>query len=403
VTNSTQMPTRSVFPTFCHISEFRAQGYPRLDTMICLSSPLTLWSPSLSFVQQYKNDQIDADQLCRLVERGVVRIAARQDWIENGERRQQLAKIEFTGAEWTEYDARILDIAKKDAGKEPSAARVQIARKEDGYDVADTFLARRPEAVDNICRLVKEKKVPAGTLERIEIRALTGPQAAREVLRDARNHGRAIKDTGSELPFLSIEYGEFIKLIGEVDEPIAVATTERNRRSAKEVARQTMDLLDNLASMQQPNLEAFAGSAAHKQLAGWMAQRADDARGKDVSDIESLILRSLKSDVDDHFPSLSVLELPAIKADAELVKLLAEIIALLAFALNPRDPWHITGAAFVALRLAHRLLIAFDFAGPHYEGMNWPFLYAFGHRPRGRDLEAFQAYLQRRLNRLGQS
>jgi len=34
------------FPTFCHISEYRLQGYSSLHRMLACSRPLVLWAPA---------------------------------------------------------------------------------------------------------------------------------------------------------------------------------------------------------------------------------------------------------------------------------------------------------------------------------------------------------------------
>ncbi len=396
------MSSRS-FPTFCHISEFRDQGYPRLDTMICLSSPLTLWAPSLHLVEKHQNEQVNAELLCRLVENGVVRIAAREAWINNGaRRRKQAADGEFEGATWTTYDERIQRIAAEDQNVRPKRnARVQIADEETGYERAEKFLSEHPEAIERVSRLLKDKKVPAGTVERIEQRSLVGFQAAREVLRDASNHGCAITDTGSEVPFLSLEYGEFMKLINEIDEPLPVTASDRRLRSVREVAEQTLDLLDDLAVFGHQKLEKFAGSHTHKKLAEWMAARAEDAKDKNVTDIEALILSSLHRDVDANFPELLTPNLREIYRSGELTEVLSRSFELLATAVHPTDPWHLAGALLVVLRLGHGLLVRFNFAPPYYKGMNWPFLYAFGRKPRLMEINDFRSYLERRLRRIG--
>lgn len=391
-----------VFPTFCHVSEFGRRGYERLDTMISMSLPLTLWAPSLKLASHYSTGQIDADSLVRLVDRGAVRIAGREDWIKNGIKRRDRAK-EWEGADWTEQDSRIERIAAADEGiRQETARRVQIVADEDGYDRADAFLQVRPDAIPKISRMIQNGKIPDGSRERIERNQLTGYKAAREVLRDARNHGRAIADTASKVPFLSLEYGNFIDLVNECDDPI-VYESERRLRSTKEFAKKTLNLLDDLGAFGQPNLEKFAGSAAHHELANWIGEMAEIVQDRNVGDIEGLILESLRKDIDENFPQFSISGAPAAyeafknELPFETFGILYE---LLACAANPRDPWHLGSATLVVIRYGYRLLSSFGFVPMGYSGMNWPFFYVFGRKPRINDLEKFQHYLKVRQQNL---
>ena len=396
----------AVFPTFCHISEFGDRAYNRLDTMISLSFPLTLWAPSWNFIEAHANEQVSASVVCKLVEKGLIRIAGREFWINNRKRRQERAK-EWEGAQWTTYDERIQSIAVEDQDTRPEQARrVQIVADEDGYPRADEFLSNRPEAIESISRLIRNKKIPQGTQERIEREGLTGFQAAREVLRDARNHGRAIGDTGARVPFLSLDYGRFVGLINEIDEPLVITTSERRVRSIRELAQKTLDLLDDLASFGQPNLSTFAGSSAHYELASWMAEITEVVKDKNVSDIEQLVLESLRRDIDKNFPEIPTFDIREVHEkleNQEMTEVLSRIFELLACAVHPGDLWHLGGAIFVSLRFGYNLLISFNFVPADYAGMNWLFLYVFGRRPRLRDLELFRHYLEIRLKGLGWS
>src|SRR5437899_779197 len=149
------MATPHVFPTFCHISEFGERGYKRLDTMISMSLPLTLWAPSMKIASRYSTEQTNPPVLLRLLDLGVVRIAGRDDWINNGPKRRLRAKM-WEGAEWTQEDSAIQRIAAADRNLQPeNSRRVQEVADEDGYDHADEFLQARPDAMQEIYRLIE--------------------------------------------------------------------------------------------------------------------------------------------------------------------------------------------------------------------------------------------------------
>jgi len=389
----------SYFPTFCHISEFGERAYRRLTAMAAVSRPLTLWSPSLQEAGSWPSGQLDAKVLVNLVAnptepgRTGIRIAGREDWIYNGPRRRSRAE-KWPGAAWTPWDAQIRDIAECDKNEDDNRKRVLVVGEADGYDRADEFLDSRPNVGDAIgVFIARGGKIPEGTRERIVEQNLVGWRAAREVLRDARNHGRAIKDTASKVPFLTLEYARFIDLMNQLDDPIEVIPTVKQIRSTKAVIEATLDLLDELQKLGRPDIAKLLSSKAHAKMAKWMNGMVEYSDGKNVSDIDRFVLDEFSRAIERESPSRSPLE--TLEDFHVYGSILFEAVRL---ALHPWEALEYFGMGFAVKEHGRSLLARLGVASPYNE-MLWVFLYVFGHPPNAQEAETVRYYLELRAKR----
>ena len=192
---------------FWHFNEASGANGDMLTPLMLFSSQLTLWAPSKSIVQEaYRNDlcPFDACAFLELLRNGCFRIAAREDWIVNGDQRR---KSNWVGATFhKEFDGEILKIFADDHGKKD--ARVFTAPDERGYAIADEQIEANGIQYQTALSHVRDRKIPKGTLERTS--RLVGCQsanwtsemekrAARELLRDSVNHEDARLYTCSDV------------------------------------------------------------------------------------------------------------------------------------------------------------------------------------------------------------
>jgi hypothetical protein len=400
-TGDRAMAIQSVFPTFCHISEFGPEAYRKLSVMAALSRPLVLWAPSISELDATANCHVDAAKLLRLLEKppqpgqSGIRIAGRKDWLYNGPRRQKRSG-DWDGARWTKEDEAIKTIARDDEKEPRDKQRVMIIDEEDGYDRADEFLGAHPESSEKISHLVLKGRIPPGTRQRIESQKLTGAVAAREVLRDARNHGKAIRDTGTKLPFLTLEYARFIELINEMDDPLDDLSPRLiETRSFKVFARTTLDLLEELSKLGRPDVELLIASPAHQKMAEWMDHMLVFARGKKTGEIERLMLEELCRDVGKEFPKLR----PQIDVVDDFHLFGQLFLELVLVTCDPFDAWGWGRLAFAIKEHGRKLLARFGYV-TNFDEMQWLFLYVFGHRPNNREAEMVHHLLKTKVRNM---
>lgn len=197
--------TEPVFRTFCHISEYNELGYANLHRLVAGSKPLVLWAPSSAMLRAHSS--IPVDEFLVLLREGLVRVAGRERWLLD-RRYRDLRAQRWAAAAWDdEIDGAIYRTYIEDLHvTDPGARRVIVADDEPGQSWAERTLASDPGQVD-FWREVLDRPdvaeyVPGGTLEAIEREGMDPEAATLRILRDARNHGQAVRDTGAEVPFL---------------------------------------------------------------------------------------------------------------------------------------------------------------------------------------------------------
>src|SRR5205085_3448032 len=116
----------------------------------------------------------------------------REEWFDKNSRNRR----DWSGAHWLDdFDDEILAILRERENAPLGQRSVRIVEKEDGYDWAEAYLNRKPDrVVETVTKLIRERKVPHGVMDK-SLRSLehgNEREAVKTVLRDLRNHVRAI-------------------------------------------------------------------------------------------------------------------------------------------------------------------------------------------------------------------
>jgi hypothetical protein len=229
------------FPTFCHIGEYDEDGYQKLHRMLAMSQPLILWAPTSSQLEHEKC-RIPPRAFLEYVEEGRIRVMARKKWLTDPTFRDHLAfKADrpYPGARWDKnFDGELKRICEQDASYPAEQRHVLVAPEENGWEWAEKYLESNPEQITRWSRVARgkkpEAKVPTGTLQAAFRYAGDDPaKFAQAVLRDAYNHGDAIKLSGADVPFLlSATDRRFLDILGETAAPEQRAANRRGGRKA---------------------------------------------------------------------------------------------------------------------------------------------------------------------------
>lgn len=194
---------------FSHVSEFGVGGYQMLPLMALMSSELTVWSPSAVLIRQANAAgklSLSTRDVLDLIEAGVIRVAARQRWLENDPAMRNRPE-----AEWDrEFDGAILRMAREDAQGATDQPRVRVMPDEQGYDRAREYLESSTVEAECIVATARvalsEDAVPIATRERIGRQSAEhgwDPErdAVLEVIRNAYNHRDATRRIGAHAEF----------------------------------------------------------------------------------------------------------------------------------------------------------------------------------------------------------
>jgi hypothetical protein len=207
-----------IFPTFFHINDYDAAGYAALPRLIAISYPLVIWAPSGLLLEKCYYDKqnacsISPKQFIELIEECHVQIIGREEWFDKDARN----KHRWAGAHWHDgFDDSILAILRERRDAPPEQQSVRIVEKEDGPDWAENYLKSKPSRVLNtITQLIREQKVPEGVRQKSLgfLEQGNEREAVQTVLRDLRNHVRAITLARAKVPFVSDKDADFFRLI----------------------------------------------------------------------------------------------------------------------------------------------------------------------------------------------
>jgi hypothetical protein len=377
------------FRTFCHISEYGADGYRNLHRMIAASTALVLWAPSSTLLSS-DGCKVGEREYVDYVTAGHVRVIARENWLIS--RRFRDGHPWAEGAPWIPLvDDEIRRIAEEDATKPMPQRRVIIAPAEAGKEWAEQYVVENPSVLRAVERVVHRgaDDLPAGVLETARRYSSDPRGAAVQVLRQAYNHGDAIAASGATAPFfLANQDSKFLRWIAEFDSSDDALTARRRRRSAhQDYARLADELLDLLRTLDLvgdlSDLRRFVGSEGHAQLANWYARICECAAVEHPSSIEGKLYRELAQDLDDAHLSNTLRSWLAKKEPATEFSLgLSTGVAGLAF--DGPTVLSIAGVLLGALPVGRGLLKRLGFVAADYTGMQWPFLYTYGRNASGR-------------------
>jgi hypothetical protein len=298
-----------IFPTFCHVSDYDEQGFSLIPQMIESSYPLTLWAPPGATLNEYFNHgdcSISPEELIRFVEKGIVQIIGRENWLLDEQYRQKYADDHPFAKWYNNFDGALKSIWREQQSIPEHERSVRIAPEEDGWKWADALLQAEPERIDSLWERIKKKQIPPVSLKRIQIKGYGEKDkydAVRQVLRDARNHTRAIDESEAELPFLLDEKdGNFFRFL----EKSGRTKSHYNRSPQKGMHLQFTEAFTNevhrlIERLKHPekvySLGQFVGSEAHKDMANWLHSTAQLAELYSRRDLRKFMVGQLRRDI----------------------------------------------------------------------------------------------------------
>lgn len=380
------------FATFCHISEYGEAGYRNLHRLLAFSAPLNLWAPSSLLIRHAS--RMSPAGFVRYVDKGMIRIHARAEWITDRAKRDGHP---WEGAAWDpEIDGALRDIARQDEGEPVSAQRVVIAAPEEGKRLAADYLRANPGQVKRWHRIFSSAtahtKLPAGTRESAERSRDGGPDAvALAILRDAFNHGLAIRGTGSDVPLLlSAADRQFLKLLEESWAPARPQPKRAEPMMFSELAGQLVEVLRHLDIHRGPrDLDSFMKGKGRRYLVAWLRDVCLRYRELDPRHVDGIIIRELRSQLDRGTfsrPVRDALTHPVTTSGG----VVGFVLAAAECVHNPGNELALTGMAAAAVGVAGGLAKQFGITPSSYDGPQWPFLYAYRSPARARQLRTLR-------------
>ncbi|MFF4503257.1 hypothetical protein [Streptomyces sp. NPDC001401] len=397
------------FATFCHISELGAPGYRELHRMLAASSPLTLWAPS-SVLLQDRDCRITPARFVEYVENGHIRIVARRKWLIDREARDNHP---WPGARWdTTVDGAIRSIMEDDLSiADRSLRRVVAADDEQGWEFAEAAVEEDPEGTREWARLLAsdeaEHVVPPGTLE--TARRVGGDDPHRQVvavLRDAYNHGHAVRESDADIPFLMRSTDQaFITRIASMSCPPPLPHLPQPAQPAGVstlpvgIADVTGQLLDVLRSLEtrRTDVGKFVGTTEHAALVAWVAAVCERVKTQGVAAANVDVARELAAQLArGGFPGLRLSELgrrwTAGEAAAAAVASLDLWLTLNPLVTGSPGVNDLLGMLTAAFPVGRGLCKRVGLVPGLFEGEQWPFLYA-GRKATRRSVPAVVAQL----------
>lgn len=403
------MTASNAFPTFCHISEYNESGYRILHRMLAMSQPLILWAPT-SFQLKHEQCRIPPQDFVRYVEEGRVRVFGREQWLTSRVFRDNHP---FPGARWAEsFDGELKRICEADASRPLQERRVVTAPPEGGWQWAEEYLADNPGQIARWNRLARSKlaasKVPAGTLQAAFKYAGDEPfRLAQAILRDAYNHGQAIRLSGAEVPFLlTATDRRFLDVLGKTKDPGRPEQRGGGRRprsaqaasagpppvdeTSAELAAQLLRVLRLLdigapGTGHRENLDEFLRGNGHQELVAWLSRMCSHLKQTDARNLDNAVISQLRADLgraEFAKPLREMISHPA----ATSVGAVGLTSTLVGYAIDPAGPLSIAGLFAAAFPVGKELFRSLGYVPASFTGPQWPFLYTYGSPARKRQL-----------------
>lgn len=392
----------SDFSTFCHISQYGNKGYRALRRMIAMSQPC-LWAPS-SVLLKSDLTRLSPTAFLRYVEKGEIRIFGRHEWLHEPEWRNSRP---WPDAAWDNtIDGTIRRICLEDEGEPKEQQRVAVAPPENGYSFAESYLDANPQEISRWTRILSDKKhrlvIPSETREAAlrDIDDNNPKGAVRRVLRDAYNHGQAFSYSGADAPLL-VEpiHKDFLKILADAP-PLdgSSATKGAPEKRMRESSSKTMDLQISAVAgqliefLQQLDLHArdrgdvdsldgFIRGQGRRELMRWMRGVCDLLKYTQPRELNGLLLVKLRSDFGmGRFPSS--VESLFHGTDEAAVTAVGMASTLIGLTTDPRGTAPLMGLGATIYALEKGFLRQIGWAPDTFTGPQWPFIYAYGTRPK---------------------
>jgi hypothetical protein len=389
-----------IFPTFCHIGEYNEAGYRILHQMLAISEPLILWAPTSRQLED-EGCRVRPRAFLRFVEEGRIRVYGRERWLTSQSFRDSRP---LAWAHWNEsFDGALKRLCEKDASRPERERRVVVAEDEGGWAWSEKHLQENPEQValwNQIARSESaDSQIPAGTLESAFRYADDDPaRLAQAILRDAYNHGQAIRQSGAEAPFLlSASDRQFLEVLKKTADHARSAKAGKDGtghrhagaahaqmppldKTSAELATQLIEVLDLLdigasGSRRAQDLDAFLAGEGHRELVAWLSRMCIQLRQTDARNLDNAVFNALRADLDQaHFakPLREMIKHP----DATSVGAVGLVTTVMGFATDPTGPLSIVGLLASAYPIAKELFQSLGYVPDSFSGPQWPFLYS---------------------------
>lgn len=366
---------------FTHISDF-ADGYASLPAMLVLSREVTVWAPSGYELEEShrRGSPICPKSFLRLVDRGSIRVLARDWWYEDRQRREDHP---YPGARWMpSFDSALATMRNQDERYDLSERQVATFRKEAGPTWARRQISQETAAASRAGKRVAAKpmELPSGIREKAR-RAAAGPDRLLAVLRDVKNHDEAFRLSGAHMPAGPSLHAEAVPdILGS--KPVRTLELEDSDQVTPERLVDTLRLLKVLRAKRLSRRRSFARLLCSAEM--------DDLR-RELSAFliadDKPVAWSLRSQVDKGLPARDV-RLKRMVARGVKSDFYEDRLALTKAAVAIAGAGFAPQAALVSFlgRLGGTfrglsLLPARDYTGPV-----WPFLID-GRRARYRSIE----------------
>lgn len=392
--------------SFCHINEYREEGFINLHRMIYCSRPLVLWAPSGILLENYNKKEIckvSIRDFIEFVEKGKIKVIARESFLNRKHRNEH----PFEGYHWHNVlDDALLQIHKNDEIETLENRRVKIVEKEDGYKWADKILEKEPKEVNKIWKLINKKKIPLGSLDKA-LRKDNKVESVREVLRDVRNHSRAFELSNTDVPILSKQDGNFFRLLekGDFDDKKENIKEEREEKviNISQLENCVMSLLKRLDeySRAKSYKDFIYNENGHREFCEFLFAIYKNLNTIDLDEISFHLINNILIEIEKGMKKKQEIsfresfgfskdKLSALSGIGGLALTAAGMIV------DPFGTLNILGIIFVTIPISRGILMKLGCIPIPYEGIKWPFLYVFGNdRPKPNQIE----YIKEMLNK----
>ncbi len=220
---------------FCHISEFGPVGMQNVPVLAFLGDKLTLWAPSASFIRAASSQgfsSLSPEDVLALVRDRHLQIMGRERWIHDSRfRDNHLPNYRFAAWE-SAFDREISVMAAQDAHLAVEDRRVVIAPDEDGGTWAETALySDDPGHVRarETARSLLSTGLTLGLREKLAGKD-TEDEQLRVMLRDIRNHSKAVRDARcNQVVVLAEDAASYAGIVAEEAQTPSSSTPEVER------------------------------------------------------------------------------------------------------------------------------------------------------------------------------
>lgn len=406
-----------IFPTFCHITEYKEEAYRNLHRLVATSDQLVLWAPSWKLMTGYYEKgvcRVSPKLLLGLLDdhRGV-QVIGRTEWLLDKTYRQSHG---FEGAEWSKHDETLLSIWKNDErGRVPEPERaVRLAPPGRGWEAAAAFLSNHPQIESEIQTWIKRKKVPIGSLEKIRSGRYPGRRPAEIVVRDAVNHADAVQLAETEDMWLSARDGRFLQLMNQCAprdaKPLRSAQEAQHLRNFKTAVEEILEDLDKAGlslrahemdastllrrvaarfgrGQREASEQAFEGflkSEGRKRLLEWMSTYSQFLRYVPTERLGETVREFLAAGIQSGSERGGILKaFDFTGPDLQKFQVLGGgLICVLAFMVDPHAVIGIAGIVFGVLPAARYGLYKAGLLPGREPSPHFPFTYGFGRTGR---------------------